>query len=172
MQLSIILSTLLSNFATTTPNLCDIVYTDAAGSPYTDTTGQSLARYCKWTGPQAPVWDANICCDIDEDGATCAVPDTTGRCGVGEKVYCEYGARVAGGVICYQPLPGMCDAGLCLEVAEVPPPGLAMLACCGAGGACQPLSEDLIVACLENGGTFLSCENGVENIDGTMECWD
>jgi hypothetical protein len=172
MQLSIILSTLLSNFATSAPNLCDIVYTDAAGSPYTDSVGQALARYCKWAGPDAPVWDANVCCEIDQDGARCTVPDTNGRCGVGDRYFCEYGARVAGGVVCYQAFPSMCDEGLCVQAPDVPPPNQAMLACCGAGGACQTISEELILTCDENGGTFLSCENGVENVDGTLDCWD
>jgi hypothetical protein len=172
MKLSIILSTLLSNFATNTPNLCDIVYTDAAGSPYTDSAGRSLARYCEWTGPDAPVWDADVCCDIDEDGAACTVPDAVGRCRVGERYFCEYGAALSSGVVCYQPFPSMCDEGLCLEAPDVPPPGQAILACCGAGGGCQLLPEELILSCHENGGTFLSCENGIENANGTVDCWD
>lgn len=173
MSLSIILTTILSNFATSSPNLCDDVYVDASGSPYTDSIGQMLSRYCVWTGPQAPVWDADVCCTIDDGGAACVVPDVNGRCAVGGKAYCEYGAKDAGdGVICYQPFPSMCDAGFCIEAPDLPPPSQAMMACCGGGGACQPLSEALLLSCLDNGGTFLSCDNGVENLDGTLDCWD
>ena len=64
MSLSIILTTILSNFATSSPNLCDDVYVDTDGSPYTDSIGQMLSRYCVWTGPDAPVWDADVCCTI------------------------------------------------------------------------------------------------------------
>ena len=174
MSFSIILTTILSIFATTTPNLCDEVYVDAAGSPYTDTIGQTLPKYCVWTGPDAPVWDADVCCTIDGDGAACTVPGVEGRCPVGDKLYCEYGARDAvGGVICYQPFPSMCDAGFCIAPPAVPPTNQAMgFACCGPGGVCQPLSDELMGLCEENGGTFLPCDNGVENVDGTVDCWD
>ncbi|WP_052558890.1 hypothetical protein [Enhygromyxa salina] len=169
MQLSIILSTLLSNFATGAPDLCNIVYTDAAGSRYTDSVGQALARYCKWSGPDAPVWDANVCCQIDQDGATCSVPDTNGRCRVGDRYFCEYGARVAGGVVCYQPFPSMCDAGLCVELpVGAPLTQASFVACCSPGGVCQPVNGETALDCQ---GDYVQCSYGIQNEDGTVECY-
>ncbi|KIG14294.1 hypothetical protein DB30_06896 [Enhygromyxa salina] len=146
---------------------------DAAGSPYMDSIGQMLSIYCVWAGPDAPVWDADVCCTIDDDGAACVVPDSNGRCAVGDRTYCEYGAKVGGGVVCYQPFPSMCDEGFCIEAPDVPPVAQALgTACCGAGGACQPVTLETLKACLENGGKFVSCSDGVEYEDGTMDCWD
>jgi hypothetical protein len=69
-KLSIILSTLLSTFATGgSPDLCDDVFLDAAGDPITDLVGQTLSRFCKWTGPDVPAWDANVCCTFADDAA-------------------------------------------------------------------------------------------------------
>ncbi len=175
MTLSIILTTLLNTFATT-PDLCDDVYLDAAGDPYTDSIGQTLPRYCKWTGPDAPLWDADVCCTIDDDGAHCSQPSVAGRCGIGFKMYCEYAEEVpGGGVICYRPFPSMCEAGFCTE-AEEPgygqQPQADLIGCCGAGGACQAIVADQVWDCEGGGGTLLFCFDGVTNIDGTIDCWD
>jgi hypothetical protein len=170
MELSILLSTFLTIFATTTPNLCDDVYLDSTGNPYTDSCGQTLSRYCQWTGPAAPVWDADVCCTIDDDGARCSPTDATQRCRTGLKMYCEYGEAVpGGGVICFQAFPSMCDAGFCIAPPDVPPPGeAAHVACCGAGGACEPTTVEDMYNCQ---GTFVACDNGVTNADGTIDCW-
>ena len=95
MKLSIILSTLLSTFATGSPDLCDDVFLDASGDPVTDLVGQTLSRFCKWTGPDAPIWDANVCCTFDVDGAACTRTNSRGGCSTGKRHYCEHGEAVA-----------------------------------------------------------------------------
>ena len=65
---SIILSTLLNLFAIS-PDLCEVPYLDITGEPCTDSIGQTLSRYCKWTGPDAPTLDADVCCSIEGDDA-------------------------------------------------------------------------------------------------------
>jgi hypothetical protein len=173
MKLSIILSTLLSTFATTTPNLCDDVYLDASGKPVMDLVGQTLARYCEWTGPDAPVWNANVCCTIDGDGAACSRTSSTGRCMTGtKKMYCEYGAALpSGGVTCYQPFPSMCDRGWCIEAPEVIPEAQMAegIVCCSAGGACVYVYNNDLDSCF---GELAACNYGIENANGTVDCWD
>jgi hypothetical protein len=171
MKLSIILTTILNTFATGTPNLCDDVYLSPTGSPYTDLLGQMLPRYCEWTGPDAPVWDADVCCKVADDGADCSPTDSNGRCWSGLKMYCEYGELVAGGgVVCYQPFPSMCDSGLCVQPPDVPPPGLPIhAACCSAGGVCQLIYDEQVGECQ---GYYLACEHGTLHEDGTVECYD
>jgi hypothetical protein len=171
MKLSIILATLFSTFTTTVPNLCDDVILDASGDPVTDLVGQTLARYCKWTGPDAPVWNANVCCTIDHDGAACSKTSSTGRCTTGtQKMYCEYGAALpTGGVTCYQPLPDACEAGLCIQAPEIIPVAQMseFVMCCGGGGACQYVHAGNVDDCQ---GQILSCDYGILNKDGTVEC--
>ena len=95
MKLSIILSTLFSTFAISVPNLCDEVFLDALGVPITDDVGQTLSRYCAWTGPDAPVWNAEVCCTIDGGDAACSRRSGS-RCPSGTKrMYCEHGAADA-----------------------------------------------------------------------------
>ncbi len=170
MELSVIFTTLLNIFVTS-PNLCEDVYLDSTGSPYTDSTGQTLPRYCEWTGPDAPVWDADVCCSIDRSGAHCSQPDGMGRCPVGLKMYCEHGALMPGGdVACYQPFPSMCDVGSCIQPPDVPPPGTAVWgACCSEGGACQHVSADDTFECPD--GQYVVCEDGYLHDDGTVECY-
>src|SRR5690606_26082083 len=138
MKLAIVLSTLFSTFATSVPNLCDDVFVDALGQPLTDSVGQTLSRYCAWTGPDAPAWDADVCCTFDDDSAACSVPLATG-CPTGTtRRYCKDGRPDArGGVPCYHPCPGACEAGICVQAPDLPPPVEAFLLCCGPGGACQ-----------------------------------
>lgn len=173
MKLSIILTTLLSTFAITPPNLCDDVFLDASGDPITDLAGQSLSRYCKWTGPDVPAWSADVCCTFAGHAASCTRTDTRGRCPTGtSKRYCEHGSLGADGrVTCYQPLPDACEAGWCVEAPEFIPEAqmIEFVACCGAGGACQYVHTDNIEDCL---GDFLACNYGILNEDGTVECWD
>lgn len=171
MKLPIILSTLFSSFAMNPPSLCELVYTDATGSPYTDTSGHALARYCEWTGPDAAVLDSEVCCDIGDDGAACTLPDEQDRCPVGERYFCEYGEALPGGsVVCAQPFPSMCDAGLCVEAPSELPPTLAFtMACCAPGGVCQMVTIDDMYDCQ---GSFLVCDYGAQNTDGTVDCYD
>ncbi len=168
MKLSIILSTLLSTFSTTVPNLCDDVYLDASGQPITDSVGQTLSRYCKWTGPVVPTWNADVCCTFANDAAQCNPTDTRGRCPSGTaKRYCEHGSLGADGrVTCFQPFPDACEAGFC----DVAPSGAAMKyqgpLCCYAGG-CYEL--DFEEPC---GGNFMYCESPYTNANGTVGCAD
>jgi hypothetical protein len=172
-KLSIILSTLLSTFSTAVPNLCDYVHLDASGTPITDSVGQTLSRFCKWTGPDAPVWNANVCCTFDANGAACTKTNSRGSCSTGKKHYCEHGEAVAGGVICYQPFPSMCDAGLCIDAPEIIPEAQmssTYTACCMTiDGPCH-LIEALAVFDCE--GEILACNYGMSNPDGSVECWD
>jgi hypothetical protein len=170
MSISIVLTTLLANLASGTPNLCDDVYLDPTGAPYTDSQGQTLARYCEWTGPGAPVWNANVCCSFAGDSASCQTPDRAGRCATGlYKMYCRYAeADADGGVVCYQPFPSACEAGVCVQAPELLPPSQEGLLCC-SGGACQSVHELHIDFCE---GAVLWCWNGTENVDGTFDCWD
>lgn len=169
-----LITTLLSTFATGAPNLCDDVYLDSTGSPYTDAIGQTLSRFCEWTGPDAPVWDANVCCTFSGVAATCSVTDSYGRCSSGKKqLYCEYGAaNEVGGVTCYQPFPDACEAGFCLQAPDIPPDSQESMACCTAGGVCQTAHPYDYDHCGEAGGTWIWCDNGTENEDGTLDCWD
>jgi hypothetical protein len=171
MKLSVLLSTLLSTFATTTaPDLCDQVYLDATGNPITDSVGQTLARYCKWSGPDAPIWRADVCCTIDNDGAACSKPDARSGCPTGAKRwYCEYGSVDAlGGVTCYQPFPDACEAGMCVKVPDQPPTVTEFVICCGPGGACQYVEAVESEQCEYE---LLSCDYGYMDDNGVVECW-
>lgn len=172
-KLSIILSTLLSTFSTAVPDLCDDVYVDTSGVPISDSVGQTLSRFCEWTGPDAPVWDANVCCTFDADGAACTRTNSHGGCSTGKKHYCEHGEAVTGGgVICHQPFPSMCDAGLCVEAPPILPEAQMShyVACCAPGGSpCYLVDGDTVFDCE---GTLQACNYGVSNENGTVECWD
>ncbi|MFO7568080.1 MAG: hypothetical protein R6X02_35895 [Enhygromyxa sp.] len=164
---------ILTTLTTGTPNLCDDVYINpATGRPYTDSVGQTLARFCEWTGPDAPIWNADVCCTIDDYGAQCTRPDRKGRCRTGLKLYCKYGDVMRdGSVECYQPLRDMCDLGLCIQQPDLPPPGLASYAgCCSSGGVCQLVTWENTFDCPD--GLFVSCYYGHQNQDGTVECYD
>ena len=170
MKLPIVLSILLSTFATSVPNLCDDVYVDAAGDPITDAVGQTLARFCVWTGPDAPVWDADVCCTFDDDGAACSSVPQAGRCPTDTKRrYCERGAAdPAGGVTCYQPFPDACEVGNCVQAPDVMPPPSEFLMCCSAGGACQHVEHGQGFDC---NGTLQACDYGIIDGNGVVECW-
>ena len=169
-----VFSSLLSIYfaANLSPNLCDDVYLDPTGAPYRDVTGQMLSRYCAWSGPDVPVWDGDVCCTVDDDGAACVAPLRNGRCRVGFKMYCEYGETVAGGsVVCYQPFPSQCDFGLCVQGPEVAPDDWAVhVGCCSTGGVCHLQDEYTIFDGCD--GYYLSCDYGFQNEDGTVECYN
>lgn len=172
MKIAIVLSSLLSIFATTVPNLCDDVFLDPLGQPLTDGVGQTLSRYCAWTGPDAPVWDADVCCAFDDDGAACSVPLAVG-CPTGTtRMYCEHGkANALGGVTCYQPLPDACEAGMCIEAPEMPPDvqKSELIMCCSPGGICQHIAwGDWSSDCQ---GEILWCPYGWVDASGLAECW-
>ncbi len=174
MKLSIILSTLLSTFATSSPDLCDDVFLDASGAPLTDSVGQTLSRFCKWTGPVAATWNADVCCTFANNAATCTRTDTRGRCQSGTaKRYCEHGSLGADGrVTCYQPFPDACQAGWCIEApASIPEAQMSeYLMCCSGGGACQYIAYGQGMECQ---GEILSCDYGyVDEEDGSIWCWE
>ena len=173
MTLSIVLSTLLSTFSTTVPNLCDDVFRDASGDPITDLVGQTLSRFCRWTGPDAPVLDANVCCTFAADVAKCSTTDRRGNCPSGTaKRYCEHGSVASDGrVTCYQPFPGACEAGWCIEAPEIIPEAQLsqFLMCCSGGGACQYVVSGQGMECQ---GEILSCDYGYVDEDGSIWCWE
>jgi hypothetical protein len=172
MQLSTVFTIVLKFFATS-PDLCADVHTDATGAPWTDAIGQTLSRYCKWTGPDAPVWDADVCCTIDGDGAACVTTDSNGRCTHGDKMYCEYGEVIAGGVVCYQPFPDACEAGKCVQAPDGMPPEQAghSIACCNAA-LCQEIGVSQQDGCEDIGGTVFVCQNGETDGNGIVTCYD
>jgi len=167
MELSAILTTVLNIFATS-PDLCADVYLDANGQPWTDAVGQTLSRYCRWTGPGAPVLNSDVCCQIEDDLATCVLPNRKGRCSSGSRYFCEYGQVDRTGVVCLQPFRSACDEGYCVAPPEVPPPTQANLICCW--GNCVLISHNQIDPCHDYGGTVLWCWDGVSNADGTVTC--
>ena len=170
MNPAIIVTTLLNIFATS-PDLCSEVYLDSDGSPLVDSIGQTVARYCEWTGPDAPVLDADVCCEID-GAAACWLPDRDGYCSVGSLWHCMYGEVDASqGVVCYQPFASACDHGHCVELPELPPPTQADLLCCSPG-TCQEIAPAQMWDCDDNGGTLWYCQDGMSNADGSVTCFD
>jgi hypothetical protein len=172
MQLTTILTTIFAIFATN-PDLCAEVYVDANGQPSTDAAGQTLSRYCQPAGPDAPVLASDLCCTIAGDEAACVFPDAEGRCSTGSKVYCEYGELTRAGVICQQPFPSACEFGFC-ETVQPPDLGpIEDLICCWSDGSCTELeAHPQTVACHEGGGYTWWCDDGVQNTDGTIDCFD
>jgi len=63
------------------PNLCEEVYLGKDGGPIHDSTGRTLSRHCEWTGPDAPILDSEVCCELDASGAACSLPSTSSACG-------------------------------------------------------------------------------------------
>jgi len=171
MGLSIILTTII---ITTSPDLCADVYADATGQPYTDAVGQTWSRYCQWTGPDAPVLDLDVCCTISGDNAWCRLPDSNGRCSTGSKRYCEYGeATSAGTVACYQPFPSTCDFGFCDNVLPPNSGPVENLLCCYTAGYCTEIETvEHVWECDDGGGYTSFCDDGAQNLDGTVDCFD
>ena len=173
MELSIILTTLL-NTLIAGPDLCADVYVDATGAPYTDAVGQTWSRFCEWTGPDAPVLDAGVCCGFDGDIATCSLPDSNGRCASGSAAHCRYGeVTSAGEVVCYQPFPSICDYGYCGDSVAPNDVPVGNAICCFSDGTCIEVmtSEDLDT-CNEGGAYSGWCKYGATNDDGTIDCFD
>ena len=169
MQVATLVSVLLLNFAN--PDLCADVYLDEIGQPYADSHGRTLPRYCQWTGPDAPVLDSDVCCTIDQDGAHCSLPDDGGRCSLGFKMYCAHGTVFGGGVTCMKPFPSACDQGFCQEGFSYDPEGVEQIICCTDQG-CETIETLSIPDCVDAGGQYLWCNNGVSNLDGTTDCLD
>lgn len=171
MELLFVFASVVNLFAPT-PDLCADVHLDPAGAPYTDSIGQTLSRYCEWTGPDAPVWDDDVCCTVNRAGARCSATTSNGACQVGLRMYCEYGEALPNGrVTCYQPFPDACEAGFCgnAPTAVAAPAQESQIGCCSAGGACQVATTDDLDQCQ---GQWVSCYWGASNDDGTVDCYD
>jgi hypothetical protein len=172
MELTTILITILEIFATN-PDLCADIHRDASGQPLTDAGGQTLSRYCQPAGPDAAVLDSDVCCTIQGGVAACVLPDAQGRCSTGAKMYCEHGELTRAGVICQQPFKSVCDFGFC---ESVQPPGsgpVEDLLCCWAPGDCTEVeSGQQVIDCYLAGGLAGWCDNGAQNTDGTVDCFD
>src|SRR5690606_2103068 len=161
-------------FFATSPDLCADVYVDANGQPLTDAAGQTISRYCQPAGPDAPVFDAHACCTIDGDQAACVLPNAKGRGSRGStRRYCEYGEATRAGVNCYQPFDSACDHGFCVTVQ---PPDLGPIedaVCCfGDGGCIEIENGDDVFTCFAGQGWLFWCDNGAQNADGTVDCFD
>ena len=170
MTLAITLTTLIT-FATS-PDLCAEVYLDSDGVPLQDSVGQTLARFCKWTGPDAPLLEADVCCNFDNDYASCWLPSNKDKCPTRSQRYCKHGEILSGqGVVCYQSFPSTCDLGHCVDGPDLPPDVQEDLLCCSPG-ACQEIAPALIWDCEGNGGTISWCADGMSNLDGSITCFD
>ena len=179
MERSIILLVALlapSSVFANSPDLCTKeVILNEDNEPLTDSLGTTLSRYCVWTGPGSPVWDADVCCTFDAAGASCDVPNPdTGQCIPGvEQLYCEHGEPAAGGgFVCYQELPSTCELGSCAE-GEAPtvddPDGSTEEPICCFGGTCYPWDGKHPLSC---DGVLSWCNDGYSNVDGTVDCFD
>jgi hypothetical protein len=151
------------------PDLCaEDVYRDATGDPVTDSNGVMLSRYCQWAGPDAPVWDGEVCCAIDDDGAACSAPGKD-RCAAElEPFYCKHGEEIAGGVVCYQSFPSACELGFCSPALLPPEDSQESVICCTDPG-CYPWADKNPEDCP---GLYTYCYDGYSKVDGTVECFD
>jgi hypothetical protein len=173
MQLTTILTTILKIFATS-PDLCADVYVDANGKPITDAAGQTLSRYCQPAGPDALVLDFDVCCTFNGDAAACVLPNVTGACSTGlKKMYCEHGELTRAGVTCQQPFMSACDFGFCEDVQPPDSGPLEDLICCWGPGDCIEIeAAQEALACYSAGGLAGWCDNGSQNADGSVDCFD
>ena len=160
------------------PDLCDEVVLTADGSPYEDSTGQRVSRWCE-PHVDPPVWNSSMCCAVGDE-ADCVPTNSRGSCSVGMKFWCDYGEQVGEGVACYQPAPSACDLGACLEVEN--PNGMSVFTdaiwlCCEDYGA----DVECVHAGMTDwgeypdsdcGGFLAMCDWGVTNADGTVDCFN
>ncbi|EDM73928.1 hypothetical protein PPSIR1_14810 [Plesiocystis pacifica SIR-1] len=136
----------------------------AANAEYRDLCDSS--KVCEYTGPGAPVLDADVCLDpagqVSLKGST---PCTVGSVPFHVR-YGELYDPVANLVVAYIPLESACSVpGLCEEMPDgyTDNSSTAQNICC-INGVCWPGSD-----C---GGTLLWCDDGVCNEDGTVTCFE
>lgn len=155
-----------SSTSTSLSNLCDDVYLDKDGVPIHDASGVTLSRYCQWTGPRAPKWDAPICCSFADGNASCTAASSTGGCSAADSLmWCDYGERASdGSVSCYQRFPDACDAGHCVEAPPGAAQGLKTPLCCFPQGCFELQFEEYC------GGDFFFCSAPYSLPDGTVGC--
>ena len=152
------------------PDLCEQeVLRTNTGAPFMDSAGQTLATYCEWTGPDAPTWDAKVCCSPDTSGAHCQESSPTRGCSAGlDPYYCEYGEKVGDEFLCYQPFANACDAGFCGDIQPADAGPQEDIICC-VGGVCWPWDDLNAEDCQ---GLYTWCNQGYSMVDGTVECFD
>lgn len=126
----------------------------------------SAPSACEWTGPTAPTLDADVCYS-----RAAGVKLKSGSCPSGTTAYhVDYGEVVNptnGEVAAYIPLPDACATpGLC---SEGDPSGTEGQAICCEFGWCVDLGD---VACNGPDDIAYYCDDGVSNIDGSVECFD
>lgn len=127
----------------------------------------SVPSACEYTGPNAPLLQANVCF-----GSTFGVRLMTGSCPSGSWAYfVKYGEVVdplTNQVAAYIPLDDACaKPGLCVD--GPPPPGAQPFPMC-----CTENSQG-VETCYDGGGcggTLWWCNDGVCNADGTITCFD
>ena len=166
-----LLVTLLDHVGASTeaPDLCADVYLNPTGDPIKDADGTTLARFCEWTGPEAPVWDRDVCCEVDDYGAFCSTASSSGRCSTGMRMHCDYGEVFSDGVVlCYQPFPSAaCDTG-CGDTIQSTEYIQEDVLCC-QNGDCYEWEWENAADCL---GDFSGCSAGYLEEDGTVDCYD
>lgn len=174
----LLLTTLLLQLGADGSPLTDLCTLDPLRAPtgevMSDSGGTTLARYCQWTGPDAPAWDDLACCSLDEDSATCVSSEGRESCGEGfDPYYCEHGIELdGGGLLCLQSFPSACDNESCMD--EIPTALLSDDAiqegvlCC-QGGACVNWHGKVSLDCE---GHYFWCHAGYTNEDGTTDCFD
>ena len=155
------------------PDLCADVYLGEDGAPLTDTQGRVVPRFCEPTGPNPPVWNDEVCCTFDTDGATCSATDVLGRCSVGATMWCDFGEHTGGEVTCYHPFPDTCELGYCVDA----PPDVDPI-------EAEPVEDEALCCigtniCFGHDNPFGGCEGeigvctfGETNEDGTVTCHD
>lgn len=158
------------------PDLCAEPVRNASGAPYTDIHDQTVSRFC---GPRIdpPVLDKEVCCSIS-DTASCKPPDAVGRCTVGMKFWCEYGASVGSGRIeCYQNGPSACEAGFCQSPGNYNGPIFddTSWVCCNQDATeCTYVTDTPVGSSPPTAtcaGTLTICNWGALNEDGTVDCF-
>lgn len=147
------------------PDLCADVYVDADGTPVTDDKGTMISRLCEPTGPEPPVWGQDVCCNFDDEDATCVPKKTESGCGRGLTLWCEYGELVEGRVICYQPFDEACAAGLCQAAYQPPAQESGELLCCN--GPCVAFDPNHPMC----DGELLYCWAPYQHESGVVECY-
>ena len=147
--------------------LAAVVPTVVQAAQYRDLCA-SVPSACEPTGPEAPVFDADVC--WNESGALTL--KGAGACAGGSWAYhLKYGEvidPVNGTIVAYRPLDNACDhPGLCVK-GEVPPGTSAQSICC-EWGFCVPLNE---VLCNSPASFAVMCYEGVTNQDGSVTCYE
>ncbi|NVB40304.1 hypothetical protein G6O69_37185 [Pseudenhygromyxa sp. WMMC2535] len=138
------------------------------------TPGSASAQYrdlcdstqvCDYTGPNAPVLDADVC--LDQTGQTRLKGSTP--CPAGQvPFHVRYGELldpVELLVVAYTPLENACSIpGLCDPGDYAPGETSTAQAICCFGNVCWPG--------VDCGGTLMWCDDGVCNEDGTITCFE